>query len=83
MTIQEAAEIIKYDLSEKYYDTQQGDALELAIRSLEAWEKAYDEISASCSARDGSEIEFQTARGLFIAECIVGKYMEEIEKGGE
>ena len=71
MTIQEAIETIKYDLIEKYGYTEIGEALNIAIRSLEAWE----DVIQACSDVVPTTLEEK----LGVAQ--IHAFVEHIEKG--
>ena len=82
MKISEAVQFFKGQLDYGFGEEDQKaeEAMQVAIRSLEAWEKVDAEITESYNLRRKEDAH--TANGLFIAEIIVNHYISEIEKGG-
>lgn len=83
MTIDEAANLLsQYKRGAGVLDEDLGKAYAVAIASLKAWEKVYNEIcdNAGKLIKTDKHDAICMATGLQSARCIVGKYLQEIEK---
>lgn len=82
MTISEAIRTLDYIKIIAEDNDEDCEALDMGIASLEAWEKVYNEIcdKADKLIETDKHDAICMANGLQSARCIVGKYLQEIEK---
>lgn len=81
MTVEEASKILKMSdqaIWLKGLEKEQKEAEEIAIRSLEAWEKVREEIK-SLSNSFYFSMEFDLSKGLDMALESISKHLKEVE----
>ena len=80
MTISEARSILHCpDAYGGIYGEKYGQALGVAFKSFEAWEKVKTEIEQTAKDYDKFD-DYRRVRGLWIALKIIDKHLKEVEE---